>query len=525
MEKNLKQIEYEITDDPNFMDPQDAITPELKKLLPKYYKMANNGKKSSVKKIEIAIEKYPKSPQLKNYLSVLYSNIGNREKAYETNKWIVEEHPNYLFGKINLAFEYFYKEQYEKIPEILGEAMEITALYPNRNKFHVSEVTSFFKCAVFYYSAIGKFKQAESWFKMLKEVAPDSANKQQAEYQLTMARLKAGITKFNEEDGNKIKVKVNEQRVSSTKNPPDFVHKEIEEIYKVGLYISQETLNHILSLPRETLVKDLESVIDDSIERFAYFKNISTNTGWSEETMNFIVHAVFLLGELEASESIDKIFEMLSQSEEYLDFYFGDFLYEALWEPVYKIVHNEPDKCKQFMFLPGIYNSSKNLIADVFEQVALHQPNRKTEVVNWYRDLINFFLEAKIEDNVIDSDLIAFIICDILDFKAKELLPEIKKLYKKNLVSTIICGGYSNIEKSFLHPSKHSTKKDFLFIADRYRLITQNWASYKKDDSESDYSYNDNEALNPVTAEPKIRRNDPCPCGSGKKYKKCCRKP
>ncbi|MDZ7637918.1 MAG: SEC-C metal-binding domain-containing protein [Bryobacterales bacterium] len=23
-------------------------------------------------------------------------------------------------------------------------------------------------------------------------------------------------------------------------------------------------------------------------------------------------------------------------------------------------------------------------------------------------------------------------------------------------------------------------------------------------------------------AEPKVGRNDPCPCGSGKKYKKCC---
>ena len=25
-----------------------------------------------------------------------------------------------------------------------------------------------------------------------------------------------------------------------------------------------------------------------------------------------------------------------------------------------------------------------------------------------------------------------------------------------------------------------------------------------------------------VRAEPKVGRNDPCPCGSGKKYKKCC---
>jgi preprotein translocase subunit SecA len=30
--------------------------------------------------------------------------------------------------------------------------------------------------------------------------------------------------------------------------------------------------------------------------------------------------------------------------------------------------------------------------------------------------------------------------------------------------------------------------------------------------------------LRPVSAEPKVGRNDPCPCGSGKKYKKCCGK-
>ena len=27
-----------------------------------------------------------------------------------------------------------------------------------------------------------------------------------------------------------------------------------------------------------------------------------------------------------------------------------------------------------------------------------------------------------------------------------------------------------------------------------------------------------------VRKDPKIGRNDPCPCGSGKKYKKCCGK-
>lgn len=55
----------------------------------------------------------------------------------------------------------------------------------------------------------------------------------------------------------------------------------------------------------------------------------------------------------------------------------------------------------------------------------------------------------------------------------------------------------------------------------------QRWAEEdaKRDAVEWDDDYNYNEPFLPETyvrAEPKIGRNDPCPCGSGKKYKKCC---
>ena len=47
-------------------------------------------------------------------------------------------------------------------------------------------------------------------------------------------------------------------------------------------------------------------------------------------------------------------------------------------------------------------------------------------------------------------------------------------------------------------------------------------------DSDKPEDINDLEMLlNPpktVIAEKKVGRNDPCPCGSGKKYKKCCGK-
>jgi len=34
----------------------------------------------------------------------------------------------------------------------------------------------------------------------------------------------------------------------------------------------------------------------------------------------------------------------------------------------------------------------------------------------------------------------------------------------------------------------------------------------------------DDEEIQPYVPDEKVGRNDPCPCGSGKKYKKCCLK-
>jgi SWIM/SEC-C metal-binding protein len=53
-----------------------------------------------------------------------------------------------------------------------------------------------------------------------------------------------------------------------------------------------------------------------------------------------------------------------------------------------------------------------------------------------------------------------------------------------------------------------------------------NWKYTIELDPDQPEDVNDLELLlNPtktVIAEKKIGRNDPCPCGSGKKYKKCC---
>jgi tetratricopeptide (TPR) repeat protein len=55
------------------------------------------------------------------------------------------------------------------------------------------------------------------------------------------------------------------------------------------------------------------------------------------------------------------------------------------------------------------------------------------------------------------------------------------------------------------------------------KMMYQRSKKIKKLERESDISDDDSDSEQPIRrAQPKVGRNDPCPCGSGKKYKKCC---
>jgi len=518
------KLSYNITTDPQFLDDQNAISPQLSRKLEHFHQMALEGKKSSIPKILSAIVKHPNNPQLKNYLSVLYGQLNMTQKMYDVNKWIIAEHPNYLFGKLNLANEYYLKKEYNKIPDVLGNEMELKSLYPNRETFHLNEVTSFLKCTILYYTAIENIEQAEIRYDLMKQIAPDSPDTETILQYIFKGRMKAGQKRYEEEQKNKISVITNPQKINLSRKEPIFIHQEIKELYSNGLYIDKEKLQTILYLPRESLLQDLELVLKDSINRFDHFQKLVNKNGWNKETMNFVIHAIYILGELQASESLDPIFDVLSQSDEYLELYFGDFIAGMLWEPLYKIAETNLQACKKFIFRSAINTYARINIFDMVEQIALHHPERFNEIISWFDDVIKYFLKSSIDDNVIDSDLIAFLICNVIDIKGDKLLPVIKQLFEKEIVSTGICGHWSEVEVAFAQHDNFENRKDILSIVDRYKNITSTWAGSIEEENYSkiDFRNEFESPLKPIIAERKIGRNEKCLCGSGKKYKKCC---
>ena len=198
MTGRYKSFTYEITTDPEFLNEKFGITPELFRQFETLHHKALKGGDKVIERLIPLIEKYPQVPHLKNYLPVTYKNTGKMEKTIEVNRWLLKDHPDYLFGKLNLAFEYYNKQQYDKIPEVVGNLMEIQDLYPERDFFHLTEVTSFNKLAILYFCAIGNLKAAESRYEILNELAPEHPDTEEIFPYLMKARLEAGRKRMEE---------------------------------------------------------------------------------------------------------------------------------------------------------------------------------------------------------------------------------------------------------------------------------------------------------------------------------------
>jgi tetratricopeptide (TPR) repeat protein len=519
MEDKFKTFEYQISTDPKFQNKDFGITPDLERQLESLAIGCRDRKnKKIIDKLTQLIIQYPTVPMLKNYLSVAYDVQENHKKAMEVNNWIIAEHPDYLWAKINQANFCIEEKNTAKVPEILGEAMDIKQLYPDRDVFHLSEVTGFFEIAIRYFAAIENLEQAEIRLKILKEIAPDHPDTQQAEYYLFALRLKNAPLRIKKENEARITPKIATKRLSSNKvEVPFFTHPEINNLYHYGIRIPHGILSEILELPRQTLIADLEMVINDSIERYDHFKELKYN----EETTSFPFHAMFLLKELKAEEILPKVLAFLESDNDFLDFWLGDHLTTSIWQCLYVLGINNTGILKEFLLKPGIYTYSKTAVSETLCQMVLHHPEKKEEITAIFSEVFTHFAEASLEDNLLDTDFLGLAIGGAFHCHLDELLPIIKTLYEKQYVALGINGDYNAVEKYFRKPSAFNHKRNNYSIFELYDHILSTWSGYNEEKKE--YSYNRTIPIEQVKSE-KIGRNDDCPCGSGKKYKKCCMK-
>jgi hypothetical protein len=337
--------------------------------------------------------------------------------------------------------------------------------------------------------------------------------------------LEKGPQKQDGGHGNKNVVQTNPFSEKQTVENPVFVHHEIYSLYEFDLSIPHVFFENILVLPRETVIADLEHVILDGIYRYHYFEQLQKCGTIGEDRLTFPLHAIFLLSELRASESLNIILKFLSLDAEFLVFWLGDHKTETLYEPLYYLGENQLDLLKLFMYKPNVDPYIKTSVLTAVQQVYFYQPHRKNEVISWYRDILNFYI-SKISDPAInDSELLAFIIADIVNLHDKRLLAGIEQLFQITYISEEICGSIQEIRSMFERGGyAYESKRDLLNILNRYLGFSGTFLPEIKREHEIKRKKFPKLPINfEQNQYTKVGPNDLCPCGSGSKFKDCCK--
>lgn len=540
---------YTLTGDPREADNGLHYSDEIEALIQKAYKLAQKPKKDSLTRLLKWVSKYPHVPAFKNYLTNYYMAVRDTEKAYNSNKWLIKEHPDYLYGKLNLASQYISEEKYEEVEKILGKALDLQDLYPDREVFHIGEYISFLNITSYYLMATNQLEAAASRIYAANDILPDHPAIQELMMQLDMAGYDPIIA------GERTPHARDYDPAKQTTIAPNFTHDEINNLYKYGFEIDHEILKSILALPPKTLVEDLQKVLQDSINRYEYF--IEKEEILNEES--FPLHALFLLSELKTKDSLSIILDYLTTDEEILDYWFEDHYTETLWQFIYKLGQNNLSQLKEFQYELNVGQFSKGVVMEAVSQMALNTPSKRTEIINWYKEVGEYFIDHPENDDLIDTGLIAQLSNDLARLKARELIPMIERFYQDKLISIFVAGPLEEIEELMEEEDTYQPEI-YTDIFSHYTYIEENWdkmidspierieklttkkehlerklenAEKELEDAKKEFQRLKKEvekqgidtsdfSISKQKNTPKVGRNEPCPCGSGKKYKKCC---
>ncbi len=289
---------------------------------------------------------------------------------------------------------------------------------------------------------------------------------------------------------------------------PNLHHKIVEKLFTNRTF-SNEEINEILSCEKTTLIKDLRTIIQ--------FCDNELDDIDDDISYNLLYYALFLLKENETKNQIDLILDILKWSDDKIDYWFSDIFTEYYWDLVCHFGQNQIQTLVDFLKLDTIETFCKEQVALALYQIYLKNPDKQNEISTFWTELLEIYNNLDENSPNIDYTYLAFFTSYIAqpnDYQ-KSL---IKSLYEKDFIDFSINGDYEELFEIIEDEKKCLTVFDINYEFIEYENKPQNDFDYKIIEELSQYA----KSLKPAISEKKVNRNDACPCGSGKKCKKCC---
>lgn len=236
--------------------------------------------------------------------------------------------------------------------------------------------------------------------------------------------------------------------------------------------------------------------------------------------------SMFLLAQFRVKELYSLLIDILSMSGDTAEDLFGDTITEDMGRILASVYNGDPEPLMRLIENPQAdeYVRGQALIAMI--TLAFNHQMTREFVMDYMKQLLNGRLSGT---NYYLNAEIVYCCNDLYPFEVYE---DIKRLYENGELEP----GYislNSIDSTLKKPKEAVLQGDWrtrnYSYIDETIAEMENWVCFQPNRSQG--LGVDLEALGslqfskpaPVKVE-KIGRNDPCPCGSGKKYKKCCGK-
>lgn len=233
-------------------------------------------------------------------------------------------------------------------------------------------------------------------------------------------------------------------------------------------------IDDLLSLPRKTLVADLEQIILYTIGETN--RKLKQDIE-SDEYECALLHSMNLLAELKSEESLNTILEVMRQNSSFMDLIFGDTSSLVFSHVLYHIGANKLQEIQQYLMEPGLNTYFRYNAFFAMRSILEAHPERREEFINWWRNVLNLFIEQVDNKTVFDAVLMGLMMVDLSSIKAIELLPEIEQLFKMKRVDTYCAGDYEKVKKKMNTEKLVHDKFEVLDIYDWYALYHKVWGA------------------------------------------------
>jgi len=242
------------------------------------------------------------------------------------------------------------------------------------------------------------------------------------------------------------------------------------------------------------------------------------------------IYAYYLLAEFKVKALFPLIIDILSMPKEAIDTIFGDAITEDIGRIIATVYNGEID-----LLMGLIENAESDEYARGQAVVALvvlvfNGQLTREFVLDYFKQLMNGKLTGE------NYYLYAEIVCGCNELYPEEVYEDIKRLYDDQVIEEFVID-LSTIEETLKKPkeavfNRNQKRSNFQLITSTIKEL-ETWQCFEPEQFKAsavpflrnDRRESNNEPKrNPAVKVENIGRNDPCSCGSGKKYKKCCGK-